>query len=189
MRLDFSQIGGTIDDLKPNLDKYCDIVLNVFAQKYGNQIYLILDKYDNFTNTVLSLHGEAVYRSLTHADGFYRDLFKKFKGTMTRVLMMGVSPVTMDDLTSGYNIATNITTDFRFNQMLGFSEMEVRQMLSYYCEKGVISLDVEEMVAWLTPMHALTMPSYDSCCSSTRLTNIARVSSSRLHRMGIYIIR
>lgn len=58
--------------------------------------------------------------------------------------------------------------------------------LSYYCEKGVISLDVEEMVAWLTPMHALTMPSYDSCCSSTSLTNIARVSSSRLHRMGIY---
>lgn len=41
----------------------------------------------------------------------------------------------------------------------------------------------------MTPMHALTMPSYDSCCSSTRLTNIARVSSSRLHRMGIYIIK
>ena len=96
------------------------------AAACDNHLYLILDEYDNFTNTVLAQHSEAVYRTLTHADGFYRDLFKLFKGNFDRILMMGVSPVTMDDLTSGYNIATNITTRYNFNQVLGFSEPEVR---------------------------------------------------------------
>ena len=54
--------------------------------------------------------------SLTHGEGFYRDIFKIFKPNFERVLMLGVSPVTMDDLTSGYNIATNITAEGEFNQ-------------------------------------------------------------------------
>ena len=44
------------------------------------QLYLIIDEYDNFTNVVLNEHGEKVYHAITHADGFYRDVFKKFKG-------------------------------------------------------------------------------------------------------------
>ncbi len=87
------------------------------AQKNGYQLFLIVDKYDNFTNNVLNQHGEAVYHAMTHAEGFYRDLFKKFKGSFDRILMMGVSPVTMDDVTSGYNIATALTLEEHFNEM------------------------------------------------------------------------
>ena len=63
------------------------------------QLYLIIDEYDNFTNVVLNEHGEKVYHAITHADGFYRDVFKKFKGNFERIFMMGVSPVTLDDVT------------------------------------------------------------------------------------------
>ena len=70
---------------------------------HGYPLYLIIDEYDNFTNVVLNEHGERVYHAITHADGFYRDVFKKFKGNFERIFMMGVSPVTLDDVTSGYN--------------------------------------------------------------------------------------
>ena len=83
--------------------------INTQAKIFGHKLYLIIDEYDNFTNTVLNQEGEAVYHALTHANGFYRDIFKLFKGMFARILMMGVSPVTMDDVTSGYNIASNIS--------------------------------------------------------------------------------
>lgn len=55
-----------------------------------------------------------------------------------RIIMLGVAPITLDDLTSGYNIALNMTIDSCFNQMLGFSEEDVRQMIRYYKEVGAI---------------------------------------------------
>ena len=77
------------------------------------------------------LKGQQAYHDLTHGTGFYRDVFKIFKPMFDRIIMLGVSPITLDDLTSGYNIALNMTIDSRFNQMLGFSEDEVRQMMDY----------------------------------------------------------
>ena len=127
------------------------------AREYGNRLYLIVDEYDNFTNTVLSQHGHDVYRALTHGTGFYRDVFKIFKAVFDRVLMLGVSPVTLDDLTSGYNIATNITTDPRFNHVLGFSETEVREMFCYYQQQGLIQGDIEAMIEEMRPW-------YDNYC-------------------------
>ena len=123
------------------------------AQRFYVPLYLIVDEYDNFTNTVLNQHGEDIYRGLTHGEGFYRDIFKIFKPIFERVLMLGVSPVTMDDLTSGYNIATNITADPAFNQMLGFSEDDVRQMFCYYQELGWLKGDVERMIEEMKPWY------------------------------------
>ena len=120
---------------------------------YRIKSYLIVDEYDNFTNNVLSKHGEEVYRAMTHAEGFYRDLFKKFKGSFDRILMMGVSPVTMDDVTSGYNIATALTLEPTFNEMLGFSTEEVRQLIRYYNEVGALSLDEDETIAAMKPWY------------------------------------
>ena len=124
------------------------------AKKLGHQLYLIIDEYDNFTNNVLNEEGEQVYHALTHATGFYREVFKIYKANFQRILMMGVSPVTLDDLTSGFNIALNITANPRFNMMLGFSETDVRQIITYYKEAGAISADtsidalIEEMRPW-----------------------------------------
>ena len=123
------------------------------AQDFHVPLYLIVDEYDNFTNTVLNQHGEDIYRGLTHGEGFYRDIFKIFKPNFERVLMIGVSPVTMDDLTSGYNIATNITARAEFNQMLGFSEDDVRQMFQYYQQAGWLKGDVEAMIQEMKPWY------------------------------------
>ena len=127
------------------------------AKVHGVPMYLIIDEYDNFTNTVLNQHGEDKYTSLTHGEGFYRDIFKLFKPNFERVLMIGVSPVTMDDLTSGYNIATNITADAAFNQMLGFSEDEVHDMFRYYKDAGWLKGDIDAMLDEMRPW-------YDNYC-------------------------
>ena len=108
------------------------------AKMFGNHLYLILDEYDNFTNTVWSSKGTNIYKTITHGEGFYRDVFKKFKGNFERIFITGVSPVTLDDLTSGFNIATYASNYPKFNQMFGFTEEEVRQMVQYYQSVGLI---------------------------------------------------
>ena len=114
------------------------------AHAAGYPLYLIVDEYDNFTNNVLNVKGQKAYHDLTHGTGFYRDVFKIFKPMFHRIIMLGVAPITLDDLTSGYNIALNMTIDSRFNQMLGFSEDEVRQMIRYYKDAGAIKPEVTE---------------------------------------------
>lgn len=122
------------------------------AHKY--QLYLIIDEYDNFTNVILNERGEKVYHAITHADGFYRDVFKKFKGNFERIFMMGVSPVTLDDVTSGFNIGWNISIKPEFDEMLGFSTTDVVEMFTYYKKHGSIPADsdidaiVNDMKPW-----------------------------------------
>ena len=131
------------------------------AKMKGYPLYLIIDEYDNFTNTVLNEQGEDMYWAITHAEGFYRDIFKKFKGSFERIFITGVSPVTLDDVTSGFNIGWHISTKEEFNQMLGFSTEDVREIFTYYKEKGEIPADsnidtiIEEMKPW-----------YDNYCFS-----------------------
>ena len=71
--------------------------------------------------------------------------------------MMGVSPVTLDDLTSGFNIALNITTNPRFNMMLGFSESDVREMIAYYQHAGLIKAEADTLIEEMRPW-------YDNYC-------------------------
>ena len=143
--------------------------LDLQAKKTGALLYLIIDEYDNFTNTVLNEKGEEIYHALTHASGFYRDVFKKFKGMFDRIFMTGVSPVTLDDLTSGFNIGWNISTEPQFNMLLGFSEVEVREMFRYYKEAGQLNGDIEEMIAEMKPW-------YDNyCCAKQCLDKDPRM--------------
>lgn len=124
------------------------------AKAHQYHLYLIIDEYDNFTNVILNERGENVYHAITHADGFYRDVFKKFKGNFERIFMMGVSPVTLDDVTSGFNIGWNISIKPEFDEMLGFSTTDVVEMLTYYKEHGSIPADsdidaiVNDMKPW-----------------------------------------
>ena len=136
-------------------------LINDEAKKLGQRLYLIIDEYDNFTNVVLNEQGEDVYTAITHADGFYRDIFKKFKGTFERIFITGVSPVTLDDVTSGFNIGWHASTRPEFNQMLGFSTEEVREMFEYYKKEGCIrqDCDVEEIIEDMKPW-------YDNYCFS-----------------------
>lgn len=127
--------------------------MSLASHDKGYDLYLIIDEYDNFTNNILNQEGERVYHELTHATGFYRDVFKLFKPNFTRIFMMGVLPVTLDDLTSGFNIATNITLRSQFNMLLGFSEDEVRDMIRYYQGVGMLNADEEEIIADMKPWY------------------------------------
>ena len=131
------------------------------AQIKGYPLYLIIDEYDNFTNTVLNEQGEDVYWAITHAEGFYRDIFKKFKGSFERIFITGVSPVTLDDVTSGFNIGWHLSTREEFNQMLGFSTEDVREIFHYYQQAGKIAqdADIEAIIQEMKPW-------YDNYCFS-----------------------
>ena len=124
------------------------------AKAHQYHLYLIIDEYDNFTNVILNERGEKIYHAITHADGFYCDVFKKFKGNFERIFMMGVSPVTLDDVTSGFNIGWNISIKPEFDEMLGFSTTDVVEMFTYYKKHGSIPADsdidaiVNDMKPW-----------------------------------------
>ena len=117
-------------------------------------IYLFIDEYDNFTNTILSQHGELKYADITHGNGFFRLFFNKIKlattdnnASLKKIFITGVSPVTLDDVTSGFNIAKNITTDAQFNSIIGFTEEEVIIMLNHYKEAGLINEPIDNLLA------------------------------------------
>lgn len=212
--LDFSRVGGDIEQLSARFNDYCSLMLDDFMHTYRDDypeetvkaffetrqmadkldlirnsavrlripLYLIIDEYDNFTNIVLNEKGEEVYHAITHASGFYRDVFKKFKGMFERIFMTGVSPVTLDDLTSGFNIGWHLSMNPKFDKMLGFSTEDVRAMLLYY--KGVGMLPAESYVeAMLTEMK----PWYDNYCFAKEcLKQEARVFNCD---MVLYYIR
>lgn len=125
-------------------------LLFLYAHRQQLKIYLFIDEYDNFANTILTVHGQEAYHELTHGSGFFRYFFNLLKGAtgsqiagLTRLFISGVSPVTMDDVTSGFNIGTNISNDSRFNEMIGFTEVEVQTVLQDYQSYGLLPLGVE----------------------------------------------
>ena len=134
-------------------------ILRNMAERAQIPLYLFIDEYDNFTNVVLNEHGEEIYHQMTHASGFYRDIFKLFKGMFERIFLTGVSPVTLDDLTSGFNIGWNASTQPELDKMLGFSTTDVREMFTYYKSVGMLPAesDVEAMIEEMRPW-------YDNYC-------------------------
>lgn len=148
-------------------------MIDTEAKDANMQLYLIIDEYDNFTNVVLNEHGEKVYWALTHAKGFYREIFKVFKGMFTRIFMTGVSPVTLDDLTSGFNIGWHISTKPAFNQMLGFSTEDVREMFEYFKSAGKVrpDCDVESVIEEMKPWYDNYCFSEDALRTQSRVFN------------------
>ena len=143
-------------------------IARYISDKSCPHIYLLIDEYDNFTNTLLATYGTERYRRTTHGEGFIREFFNTIKAATTgpgaaidRLFITGVSPVTMDDVTSGFNIGTNISLLPQFNGIIGFSTDEVRRMVGYYQSEGALPSDVtedgllEEMKPW-----------YDNYCFS-----------------------
>ena len=132
------------------------------CERAGQNIYLFIDEYDHFTNAILSdadsLHR---YTEETHKEGYLRAFFNKIKSgtysSIKRCFITGVSPVTMDDLTSGFNIGTNYSLSPEFNEMMGFTEGEVREMLTYYSAGNHFNHSVDELIEIMKPW-------YDNYC-------------------------
>ena len=117
--------------------KFAEIMGGLWGTDLG--VYVIIDEYDNFTNTILAQDGQDAYARLCHGDGFFKQFFADLK-TMTndidaplkRLFITGVSPVTMDDVTSGFNIGTNISLWPQFADFTGFRHDDIHAIAQYY---------------------------------------------------------
>lgn len=109
-------------------------LLTAFSlQKINEKIYVIIDEYDHFANELLGFNLEQ-FRGLVSKNGKIRKWYEVLKkGTETvvdRIFITGVAPITLDSLTSGFNIGTDITQDIDFNEMMGFTEKELVEILN-----------------------------------------------------------
>ena len=120
---------------------------------------VLIDEYDNFTNTILAENGVEAYNALCHGEGFFKQFFNELKlattgsdAPVTRLFITGVTPVTLDDVTSGFNIATNLSMRRSFADFLGFTHADLRTMLAHYKETAGFAFDEETvyrtLVAW-----------------------------------------
>lgn len=170
---------GIIEELKRY--KLCDLALNyVFGKvKQAKQrIYLLIDEYDNFANTMMA-DNEDDYMSLTHGDGFFRLFFNILKEATTdldavieRMFITGVTPLTLSDVTSGFNIGGNFSLKPNYNEMVGFTEDEVRTMLEYYRDAtGVFKHSVDELIETMKPW-------YNNNCFSSKCVGTQRMFNS-----------
>ncbi|MCB9294284.1 MAG: AAA family ATPase [Lewinellaceae bacterium] len=125
-----------LDDVNVNnnLNKLFD-----YCHLNGHPLFILIDEYDNFINELL-VRGEAEYRQMvTGQEALYKQFFRTLKagtsGTdapVKRMFITGVSPLALFDVTSGYNIGANITTDAGFNDLLGVTREELSRILRHY---------------------------------------------------------
>ena len=154
------------------------------CNKTNQRIYLFIDEYDHFTNAILSdIESLHRYTDETHGEGYLRAFFNKIKAgtysSIERCFITGVSPVTMDDLTSGFNIGTNYSLTPEFNEMIGFTEEEVRQMLTYYSTTSPFNHSVDELIEIMKPW-------YDNYCFAEECYGETTVYNSN---MVLYFVK
>ena len=179
-------------DIHPNMSS--GLLLSSIAQYISHKkcprIYLLTDEYDNFTNAILSSYDTKRYEDTTHGEGFIRVFFNVVKAATSntdaaveRLFITGVSPITMDDVTSGFNIGTNISTLPQFNNIIGFSEDEVREMITYYKDEDALPEDVT-----VDGLVEIMKPWYDNYCfSEDRLEERMFNSDMALYFLNSYL--
>ncbi|MCF2657813.1 AAA family ATPase [Parabacteroides distasonis] len=171
-RIEFTQVcrryahllpSNAVDDLlkEDGAVKQLDYLCKICSDA-NQKIYLFIDEYDHFTNHILSDAARLVeYKQETHGTGYLRTFFDTIKSgtysSIERVFVTGVSPVTLDDLTSGFNIGTNYSLAYGFNEMVGFTEEEVREMLTYYSQHHAFDHTIDELIEIMKPY-------YDNYC-------------------------
>lgn len=127
-------------DDTPEIDKTALVADNLetllgYIQEYGlPRLYVIIDEYDNFANQLITSRRDALYRELTADGSFLKSFFKTLKqgrksGAIVQVFITGVLPMAMDDLASGFNVASFISLHPKFESMLGFSQSELDRLL------------------------------------------------------------
>lgn len=125
---------------KGSASKMLEEVLTYIRSHELPKVYILIDEYDNFTNQLLTAYNDPLYEEVTTNDSFLRTFFKVIKkgigeGSVRSCFCTGVLPVTMDDLTSGYNIAEILTLEPNFLNMLGFTYEETETYLRYVLDK------------------------------------------------------
>ena len=130
-----------------------DILTSSQAFASKERIFILIDEYDNFSNRLLAQTGEEAYRELCHGTGFFKSFFSLLKAqnkAITNILLTGVSPMTLDDVTSGFNIAKNISQNSDLDTLCGFTHQQIRQMFDYYAGTGRFLLDRDQAFQLVT---------------------------------------
>ncbi len=140
-----SKYRGLIPELERidrELDRYQDadaLVAELLAsvRRGGHRAYVLIDEYDNFANRLLSGGQREPYEVISTKTGFVRSFYAALKaatasGAVSRIFMTGVTPLLIDDVSSGFNIATHVSLDQRLNALAGFTEAEVEQTLDAF---------------------------------------------------------
>ncbi len=125
------------------LQKPNDILGALFDHVRGKDpgpcIHVVIDEYDHFANNILS-QGKEMFKDLVKTESYARPFYETLKkGTETvvdRIFITGVTPILLDSLTSGFNIAVNLSTDERFNEIMGFTDEEIDPVLQHLGAKG-----------------------------------------------------
>lgn len=134
--LSYPKLMEKAPEIRPDDDAATNLVIWLgYMQSSGAPaVYVIIDEYDNFANQLIIGYKDGLYHTITGEDSFLRSFFKVLKagrqtGSIENIFITGVLPITIDDLTSGYNIAKFITLDPGFEQMMGFTQEEVDRLL------------------------------------------------------------
>ena len=121
-------------------------------------LYIIIDEYDNFTNQLITTHQDGLYSDITTGDSFLRTFFKVIKagvgeGSVDRVFITGVLPITIDDLTSGFNIAQIITLKENTLLMMGFTQAEADKYIEQVFDESNLPAEQLPQVCELVRAH------------------------------------
>jgi hypothetical protein len=157
------------EDIMPS--DMLDGLLSAIETKTQTPVYVVIDEYDHFANELLSFRIDMFKESVSKTGSvrkWFEILKEHTKTSVERIFATGVSPITLDSLTSGFNIAADITMDARFNEMMGFTGDEVRGIIKSAAEFPVDEAGIDGLTETLAEY-------YDgylfSKSTSTRLFN------------------
>lgn len=121
--------------------------ISLLASQIDKAIFVLIDEYDNFANELITGGKKNTYESILHGEGFVKVFYKAIKDAtmdnINRIFMTGVSPIMLDDLTSGFNITMNYTLDENLNGMMGFTKEE---LLTVIDEASITDSDLKNKI-------------------------------------------
>ncbi|MDR3266993.1 MAG: AAA family ATPase, partial [Tannerella sp.] len=137
---------------KKSVSGYLKIAFRATASQ-NRKLFVIIDEYDHFANDFIAMgtpEGVAFYKQNIRANGIVRDFYETLKeGSETvigRIMLTGITPVMLDDLTSGFNVATNLSLDPQYNEILGFTQSEVEWLMDEAgIEPSLILVDMKQL--------------------------------------------
>ncbi|NLW76915.1 MAG: AAA family ATPase, partial [Methanomicrobiales archaeon] len=167
-------------DFSPDTDASTafSLWLGYLQKSDAPQVYVIIDEYDNFVNQYITSHQDHLYQEVTSGDSFLRTFFKTLKegrqmGIIANIFITGVLPITIDDLTSSYNIASFLTLDSSFESMLGFTQGEVNALLDMIFDEyqidPIIRPVIQEIIKTQYNGYHFVDPDGDAIYNSTML--------------------
>ncbi len=149
-----------------------------FARKQN--LYVMIDEYDNFANEVLS-KDFALFLNITSKDGFLKTFYSAIKNqaknTIAKTFITGVSSVSLDSLTSGFNIASNVTDMACFNEYAGFTEDELNILIPKLVDVAKLDVTTKEIIERMKPV-------YDGYCFSAEADKTVYNSSMCLYYLN-----